>query len=73
METNNPPNATGFAKKSPARNKCRYHKRKTAQKPVNLDLLSEDDRKAFNYLVACVFIVCAATVLKDMFDKPNAD
>ncbi len=73
METNNPPNATDFAKKSPARNKRRYTKRKTDKKPVDFDLLSEDDRKAFNYLVACVFIVCAATVLKDMFDKTNAD
>lgn len=73
METNNPPNATDFAKKSPARNKRRYPKRKTIKKPVDFDLLSEDDRKAFIYLVACVFILCAATVLKDMFDKPNAD
>lgn len=73
METNNPPNATGFAKKSPARNKRRYPKRKSTRKPVNIDLLNEDDRKAFNYLVACVFIVCAATVLKDLFDTPNAD
>lgn len=73
METNNPPNATDFAKKSPTSNKRRYTKRKTAKKPVDFDLLSEDDRKAFTYLVACVFIVSAATVLKDMFDKPNAD
>lgn len=73
METNNPPNATDFAKKSPARNKRRYTKRKTAKKPVDFDLLNEDDRNAFNYLVACVFIVCAATVLKDMFAIPNAD
>ncbi len=71
METNNPPNTAGFAKKSPAKNKRRCTKRKTTKKPVDFDLLSEDDRKAFTYIIACVFIMCAATMLKDKFN-PNA-
>ncbi len=73
METNNPPNTAGFVKKSPARNKRRYPKRKPGHKAVNLDSLSEHDRRAFAYLCAGVFIVSAATVLKDLFYKTNAD
>ncbi len=73
METNNPPNTAGFAKKSPARNKQRTPKRRSTTKKVDFDPSNEDNRKAITYLFACVFIVCATTVLKDMFDKSNAD
>lgn len=73
METNNPPNTPGFVKKSPARNKRRYPKRKPGHKTVNLDSLSEHDRRVFAYLCAGVFIVFAATVLKDLFDNPKAE
>lgn len=73
METNNPPNATDFAKKSPTRNKRRYPKRRPDHKTVNLDSLSEHDRRAFAYLCAGVFIVSAANVLKDLFDNPKAE
>ena len=71
METNTPPNVTDFTKKSPTRNKRRYTKRRTTKDPADFDLSGEDDRKTFTYIIACVFIMCAATMLKDKFN-PNA-
>lgn len=73
METNNPPNPSGFVKKPTERNKSRFPKRKPHKKTVDFNLMSKDEIKAFKYIHACFFLTVVATVLKDVFDDPNAE
>lgn len=73
METNNPPKANDFAKKSPVRNKRRLPKRKPVKKTAGSGPISKEDIAAFKFIHACFFLLIAATSLKDMFDIPNAE
>lgn len=73
METNNPPNATDFAKKSSARNKRRYTKRKTANKPVKSAPVSAKEIENNKWFLDCLLLILLATAIKELFDTPNAD
>ncbi len=73
MKTNNPPNANDFAKKSPVKNKRRLPKRKPVKKASGSGPISKEDIAALKFIHACFFLLIAATSLKDMLDRPNAE
>ncbi len=73
MGINNPPNTADFPKKSPARKKRCNSMRRNNEKTIDLSSMSEHDRMAVSYLFASALLVCAATVLKEMFVKPTAE
>lgn len=73
METNNPPNATDFAKKSPARNKRRDTKRKSAKKPVKSAPVNAKEIENNKWFLDCLLLILLATAIRELFDNPNAD
>ena len=73
METNNPPNAIGFAKRSPAKNKRRYTKRKATAKTVKSTSVSAKEIEINKWFLDCLLLIVLATAIKELFDKPNDD
>ncbi|ROT15341.1 hypothetical protein [Xylanibacter rodentium] len=73
METKNPPNATGFVKKSSTRNKKRSFKRKFDRKQACSAPACNDNAENIDWFVGCLMFVFLNVALREMFSTTDAE